>query len=145
MLQLRARVVLGVIAIKGCSAFPKVPALMDTHHEIVLCHIQDTRWEGLIPLQSSSRCNQQPQPTGRFHVRVSHFSAGENSTFHIGKVLQGNLHYILNNLLDCNIVSSSELQLHYDINFHTNALGKGMNPISPSYGLNITATIFLPE
>ena len=35
MLPLRARVDLGAMAKKGCSAFPKAPALRKTHHQIV--------------------------------------------------------------------------------------------------------------
>ena len=37
---------------KGYSTFPKAPALLEPHYQIVLCHIQDTRWWGLTPLQS---------------------------------------------------------------------------------------------
>ena len=44
MLPLRARVDLGAMAMKGYSAFPKVPALLEPHQQIVYCHIQDTRW-----------------------------------------------------------------------------------------------------
>ena len=29
---------------KGYSAFSKAPALMEAYLQIVLCHIQDTRW-----------------------------------------------------------------------------------------------------
>ena len=46
---LRARLDLGVMAIKGYSAFPKVPALLEPQHQIVLCHIQDTRCGGSYP------------------------------------------------------------------------------------------------
>ena len=46
MLPLRARVDLGAMTIKGYSAFLKVPALLEPHHECVLCHIQDIRWWG---------------------------------------------------------------------------------------------------
>ena len=35
MLPQRARVDLGVMAIKGYSAFPKAPALLESHHQIV--------------------------------------------------------------------------------------------------------------
>ena len=45
---------------KGYSAFPKVPASLEPHHQIVLCHIQVARW-GLTPLQKCSRCILQPQ------------------------------------------------------------------------------------
>ena len=37
----RARVDLGEMAMKGNSAFTKAPALLEVHHQIVLCHIQD--------------------------------------------------------------------------------------------------------
>ena len=53
MLPYRARVDLGAMAIKGYSAFPKAPASLDRHHEIVYCYIQDTRWGwggGFLPL-----------------------------------------------------------------------------------------------
>ena len=46
MLPLHARVDLGAMAMKGYSAFPKAPALLEPHHQIVSCHIQDTRWGG---------------------------------------------------------------------------------------------------
>ena len=65
MLPLRARVDRVAMARKGYSAFPKAPALLEPHDQIVLCHIQDTRWGGLTPLQRSSRCILQPQPTGQ--------------------------------------------------------------------------------
>ena len=54
---------------KGYSAFPKAPALLEPHHQIVKCHIQDTRWGGLTPLQRSSRCILEPQPTGQKNYR----------------------------------------------------------------------------
>ena len=49
MLPLRARVDLRVIAMKRYSAFPKAPALLEPHHQVVQCHIQDTRL-GILPL-----------------------------------------------------------------------------------------------
>ena len=63
MLPFRARVDLGAMAKKGCSAFPKPPALLESHHQIVYCHIQDTRWESLTPQQRCSQCIPQPQLT----------------------------------------------------------------------------------
>ena len=39
MLLLLVRVDLGTMAMKGYSAFPKAPALLEPHHQIVLCHI----------------------------------------------------------------------------------------------------------
>ena len=40
MLPLQAKVDLGAMALKRYSAFPKVPALLEPHHQIVKCHIQ---------------------------------------------------------------------------------------------------------
>ena len=45
VLPLWVRVDLRVIAMKGYSAFPKAPALLEPLHQIVYCHIQDTRVE----------------------------------------------------------------------------------------------------
>ena len=50
VLPLRARVDQGVMAMKGYFTFPKAPALLEPHHQIVQCHIQDTRWGGVFPL-----------------------------------------------------------------------------------------------
>ena len=49
MLPFRARVDLGVMAMKGYSAFPKFPASLEPHHQIVLCNIQETRWRRSYP------------------------------------------------------------------------------------------------
>ena len=62
----RSRVNLGVMAIKGCSIFPKAPELLGPHHQTVQCQILDTRLEGLTPLQRCSQCILQPQATGQF-------------------------------------------------------------------------------
>ena len=40
---------LGAMAMKGCSVFLKTPALLEPHHEIVWCHIQDTHCGGPYP------------------------------------------------------------------------------------------------
>ena len=51
---------------KGYSAFLKPPAIMEPHHQIVQYHIQDSRWVGVLaPLQRSSQCILQSQPTGQ--------------------------------------------------------------------------------
>ena len=42
-----------VMAIKGYSAFPKVPVFLEPHHEIFVSY-QDTRWECLNALQRRS-------------------------------------------------------------------------------------------
>ena len=50
-----ARVDLGAMAMKRCSVFPKALASLESHHQIVKCHIQDTHWGGgLTPLQRYS-------------------------------------------------------------------------------------------
>ena len=51
---------LGAMAMKGYSAFPKAPALLEPQH-----HNQDTHcgMAGLTPLQRWIRCILQPQPT----------------------------------------------------------------------------------
>ena len=41
-----ARVDLGAMATKRCYAFLKALALLEPHHQIVLCHTQDDRWAG---------------------------------------------------------------------------------------------------
>ena len=46
MLPLRVKEDLWAMAMKGYSTFPKALALLEPHHQIVSCHIQDTRWEG---------------------------------------------------------------------------------------------------
>ena len=46
MLPRRAKVNLGAMAMKRCSAFPKAPASLEPPHRIVWSHIQDTHWRG---------------------------------------------------------------------------------------------------
>ena len=55
VLLLRIRVDLGVMSIKEYSAYPKALALLEPHYQIVWCHIQDTHWGSLTPLQRCSR------------------------------------------------------------------------------------------
>ena len=65
VLPIRARVDLGAMAMKGYSAFTKAPALLEPHHQIVQCHLQDIRWGGcLTPLQRRSRSIQ------RLHIII---------------------------------------------------------------------------
>ena len=47
MLSLQARMDQGVIAMKGYSAFPKVPVLLEPRYQIVWSHMQDTLWGGV--------------------------------------------------------------------------------------------------
>ena len=60
VLPLWARVDLEAMAIKGCSSFPKAPALLEPHDQIKqfggdIPVMLDTRWGRLIPLQRCSR------------------------------------------------------------------------------------------
>ena len=50
MLSVWATTDLGAMAIKTYSAFPKVPALLEPHHQVVQCHIQDILGGGVLPL-----------------------------------------------------------------------------------------------
>ena len=69
VLPCRARLDQGAMAMKGCSVFPKAPALLGPHHQIVSCHIKDTHLGGgLTHLQSCSRYILQPQATGQSKV-----------------------------------------------------------------------------
>ena len=49
---------------KEYSTFSKAPTLMEPHHRIVYCHIKDTHWGSLTPLQRCSWCILQPLPIG---------------------------------------------------------------------------------
>ena len=49
---------------KGVLCILKVPVLLETHHQIVLFHIQDTHYGSFTPLQRCSQCILQPHPTG---------------------------------------------------------------------------------
>ena len=56
---------------KGVLYIPQAPALLKHHHQIVWCHIQDTRWERLTPLQKCSRCILQPSRLGKLSLKLS--------------------------------------------------------------------------
>ena len=45
------------MAIKGYSAFTKAPALLEPHHQIVWCHIHETRWGGAYPTAEEQSVN----------------------------------------------------------------------------------------
>ena len=51
-----ARVNLGEMAKKGYFPFSKAPTLLEPHHQIVLCHILDTCWEGGLLLCRDADC-----------------------------------------------------------------------------------------
>ena len=65
MLSLQAKGDLEAMVMKGYSAFPKAPASLESHHQIVLCRIQDTLWNSYTQ-QKVSRCILQLQPTVSF-------------------------------------------------------------------------------
>ena len=64
---------------------------------------------------------------------------------HLSSWIMGNLHGIVTNMLDCNIVVSKfKLQRHYYVHFRTNRLGKDMTLlILSSFVLNSTTTVLL--
>ena len=80
----RARVDMGAMAMEGCSAFPNALASLESHHQIVYCHIQYTHWGGFTPLQRCSWCILLPQPTGqvsfgsRPQVYILYWEIGKN-------------------------------------------------------------------
>ena len=53
VLPRRNRVDLGAMTIKGYSAFPKTPALLEPHHQIAYCH---TLFGGVLPLCRGAVC-----------------------------------------------------------------------------------------
>ena len=79
---LQVRLGVGVMVMKGFSAFPKAQRL-EPHHQIAQCHIQDTLLWSLTPLQRSSRGILLPQPTGPQDTRQgeSYPSAEKQSVY----------------------------------------------------------------
>ena len=59
------------MAIKGYSAFPKASALLESHLQIVLCHIQDTRWRGSYPSEEKQSVYSKAQTDWAKRVWVS--------------------------------------------------------------------------
>ena len=51
MLPVQARVELRMMAMKWYSAYPKAPALLEPHHQIVYSQIQDTGRRGSYPFE----------------------------------------------------------------------------------------------
>ena len=67
VLPLWARVDPEAMAMKGYSAFPKAPALLEPHHQIVQCHISDTHWGRVLSLcREAVGVFYMPQPTWHF-------------------------------------------------------------------------------
>ena len=50
MLPFRVRVDLGMMAMKGYSVLSKASALLERHHQIILCHIRTFVVGGILPL-----------------------------------------------------------------------------------------------
>ena len=69
MPRLWVRVDLGAIAMKEYSTFPKLQHYWNL--TIRLCHIQGTHCQSLTPLQKTSQCILQPQPTGQNLLRAT--------------------------------------------------------------------------
>ena len=69
-MPLRARVDLGAMAMKGYSAFPKAAALNLTIRLFSVISGYSLGGVGVLaPLQRSSRCILQPQPTGQMYYK----------------------------------------------------------------------------
>ena len=62
VLAVRFRVDQGVMVIKGQSTFLKATGL-EPHHQIVLCHIQDTRWMVEFYRSAEMQSVYSPSPT----------------------------------------------------------------------------------
>ena len=78
VLQFWVRVNLGAMVMKGYSLFPKAPSILEPHQQIFLYYIQNTCWKSLTPLQKSSRCILQFQPTEQYtkSFQIIQFSIG---------------------------------------------------------------------
>ena len=59
----------GMMAMKGFSAYPKAPALLEPHHHVV-CVIYRTFFRGVTSLQRRGPCVLQPQPTWQNTVLI---------------------------------------------------------------------------
>ena len=64
------------MAMKKYFAFPKTPTLLKPHHQIVLCHIQETLLGSLSPLQKCCWYILWPHPTGQAQWMVRHYQYG---------------------------------------------------------------------
>ena len=58
------------MAMKEYSTFPKAPALLKPHYEIVQCRILNTRLRDLTPVQGCNQCILQPHATGQILFRL---------------------------------------------------------------------------
>ena len=66
MLPLRGQSGPGSKGNEGVLCIPQSSRITRTSPSDFLCHIPDTCWGGVTPLQRSSRCILQHQPTGKF-------------------------------------------------------------------------------
>ena len=91
MLPLQARGDLGVKAMKEYITFHKAPELLELRHQIVKCHIQDTRWSVCVGGSYSSTEMQSAYSTAG--------TAGLNITIYIYEEFGGNILIQLYNLI----------------------------------------------
>ena len=70
VLPLRGKVDLGVMAMKGYSAFPKAPVFVEPHHQIILCCIQD--------MHCGESADRQSEPTEPICAWISFVSISKN-------------------------------------------------------------------
>ena len=126
------RVNLGEMAMKEYSAFPKAPVLLETHHQIVQCHNQDTRL-GVPPLSKEAvgafyRPSQLGNPTKK--------RMNDQELWNVHNFTGGCPRGVMVKAMDCGIVVSEfVLQSRNYAHFRANTLEKGMNPlILPAMG-----------
>ena len=55
---------------KGCSAFSKALASLEHHHQIVSCHIWDTRWEVLLLCRGAVGVFYCPSRLGNIYIYI---------------------------------------------------------------------------
>ena len=137
------------MVMKGYSAFPKAPALLEPPHQIVWCHILDTRlveMEVLTPLQRSSRCILfYTQPTGQVTIMIFFMIEAWMDLYILGDFLKypilvaqfvvisfsGDSRSVVADLLDSDIEVSSNSCRTMTFTFRQITLGKAWTPLSP--------------
>ena len=117
MLPLWVRADRGVKAMKEYTAFPKVPALLEPHHQIVWCHIQDTDWKSLTTLQRCSWCILQLHLIGPGKVRMEPAKRKDFVVFSLTCYSSNHLtRYIFNLIFTIVITSKNILAQTFQVN-----------------------------
>ena len=131
------------MAVKGYSAFPKAPALLEPRHQICLVSYLGHSLEGcLTSQQRCSRCIQQSQPTGPI-TDITALAGGLSLEFdwqQVSSSLQGSSQYSDRSQQCCNL---DVLDSFFDLQF-SSLLSKPSRgvPRAP-YIIAITVTLIL--